>query len=113
MPRSWRALKNIGAFCPYFFDMGDNCPHIEITKHEGAMPTIKILPGCQIKIYLADHNPPHVHVWAAGMTAKVEIETGAFLTGALDHKARRAVRRWLAANQDFAMEQWRKIAQAK
>ncbi len=77
------------------------------------MPTIKMLPSCRIKIYLADHNPPHVHVWAAGMTAKVRIDNGAIIAGALDIKARRAVRRWLAANQDFAMRKWREIAQAK
>lgn len=47
------------------------------------------------------------------MTAIVRIDNGVITKGALDIKARRAVRRWLAANQEFAMRKWRSIAQAK
>lgn len=77
------------------------------------MPTIKMLPGCQIKIYPADHKPPHVHIWAAGLAAKMRIDNGAIITGSLNLKSRRAVRRWLASNRDFAMQKWREIAEVE
>lgn len=77
------------------------------------MPTIKTLPSCRIKIYLVDHKPPHVHVWALGHTAKLRIEDGNLIAGSLPPKTLRAARRWLAANQDFAMQKWREIAEVE
>ena len=77
------------------------------------MPTIKTLKGCTIRIYFADHRPPHVHVYSADGIAKFRIEDSAMMDGDLPPTTARRVRRWLDANREFAFRKWREIAEAE
>ena len=77
------------------------------------MPTIKTLPGCSIRVFFKDHNPPHVHVVTNEAEAKMRIDDSSIIAGSLPPKIARAARRWLAANRDYAMQMWREIAEAE
>jgi len=39
------------------------------------MPTVLRVAGFQVRVYMRDHPPAHVHVWKAGAWVKVELPT--------------------------------------
>src|SRR3954447_19558485 len=47
------------------------------------MPTIAIVEGVRIVIYLNDHLPPHLHALFAGQEIKLSIVKGEVLSGKL------------------------------
>lgn len=47
------------------------------------MPTIGLVDGVRIVVYINDHPPPHVHAVYAEFEAKVSIATGDLLGGHL------------------------------
>lgn len=51
------------------------------------------LKGIMIKIHGRDHNPPHVHVLSADLSAALAIDDGRVLRGELPGKLHRRVRR--------------------
>ena len=73
------------------------------------MPTIAVVEGVRITIYLNDHLPPHLHAIFAGREAKISIVTGDVLDGALPRPKLRAVLTWLAANRGQVSYIWTEI----
>ena len=55
------------------------------------MPTIAIVEGVRIVIFLNDHLPPHRHAPFAGQEAKLSIATGEVLSGKLPRVKREEV----------------------
>ncbi len=53
------------------------------------MPTLAIIDGIQILMYLNDQNPPHFHARKAGQTAAIGIVSGQLMSGRLDRGAMR------------------------
>ncbi|MCJ2010707.1 DUF4160 domain-containing protein [Methylobacterium sp. J-092] len=47
------------------------------------MPTIAIIEGVRITIYLEDHLPPHLHAIFSAQEAQISIATGLVLNGSL------------------------------
>ena len=37
------------------------------------MPTVIREAGFEVRIYILDHPPPHVHVWKAGAVVKIDL----------------------------------------
>lgn len=73
------------------------------------MPTIAIVEGVRITIYLKDHLPPHLHAHFAGKEVKLSIATGEVLSGSLPRAKLRTVQAWLAANRPQVAYIWREI----
>ena len=76
------------------------------------MPTIATLDGIRIYIYFGDHNPPHVHAYAAENDGKFRIADSVMIAGDLPTKDQRKVRDWLNDNREIAAQKWREIAEA-
>jgi hypothetical protein len=76
------------------------------------MPPISEFYGMHIRMYWADHPPPHFHVRYSGYKATVGIQTLTILTGSLPRTAQRLVLEWAAAHQAELMEDWR-LCEAK
>lgn len=73
------------------------------------MPTIAIVEGVRIVIFLNDHLPPHLHALFAGQEAKLSIATGEVLSGKLPRAKLKAIQTWLAANRGEVAYIWREI----
>ncbi|MCJ2110870.1 DUF4160 domain-containing protein [Methylobacterium sp. E-025] len=73
------------------------------------MPTIAIIEGVRITIYLKDHLPPHLHAIFSGQEAQISIATGLVLNGNLPRAKLKAVQAWLAANREQVSYIWREI----
>ena len=50
--------------------------HIDFSPLEFYMPTVLRLDGFEVRIYLNDHEPAHVHVFRAGGEAKIKLGLG-------------------------------------
>jgi Domain of unknown function (DUF4160) len=70
------------------------------------MPTLIIIDGIRIMMYLDDHHPPHVHAWKNGLDAQFEIATGQIMEGRLDKRTVRKVQTWIELNRDLLFEAW-------
>lgn len=77
------------------------------------MPTIAIVEGVRIIIYLNDHLPPHVHALFAEHEARLSILTGDILGGSLPSSKVRTVRSWLAAHRDEVAYIWMEIREGR
>lgn len=73
------------------------------------MPTIAIVEGVRIVIFLNDHLPPHLHALFAGQEAKLSIATGEVLNGTLSRAKLKTIQTWLAANRAEVAYIWREI----
>ncbi|HEV2606057.1 MAG TPA: DUF4160 domain-containing protein [Microvirga sp.] len=73
------------------------------------MPTIAIIEGVRLTIYLKDHLPPHLHAIFAESEAQISIVTGEVLNGSLPKAKMRAVQTWLDANREQVAYIWREI----
>ena len=73
------------------------------------MPTIAVIDGVRIVIYLKDHLPPHLHAIYGDHEAQISIATGDVLNGALPNAKRQAVQSWLAANREVVSHVWVEI----
>jgi hypothetical protein len=58
------------------------------------MPIISTFFGIYVRMYFADHGPPHIHVEYQGHEALIEIATGLVLAGSLPSRALALVRQW-------------------
>ena len=70
------------------------------------MPTISRFYGIVIRMYFADHAPPHFHAVYAGEEAVIEIATGEILRGRLPDRALRMVREWASMHRDELVVNW-------
>jgi Domain of unknown function (DUF4160) len=75
------------------------------------VPTIIIIDGIRIEIFLNDHDPPHFHVRMGGMRAKFDIATGDMIKGRLDKRTIRKVQKWTEYNRDMLMQAWMEFRQ--
>jgi hypothetical protein len=71
------------------------------------VPIIHRLGSIIIRIYFHDHAPPHVHVVAGDVQAKVAIRTGEVIEGEMTARNLRRVRDWLARERAWLLERWR------
>ena len=74
------------------------------------MPELSRFYGIVIQMYYRDHPPPHFHALYAGQQAMVEIETLAFIEGALPARARGLVIEWASLHQEELREAFRRAA---
>ena len=77
------------------------------------MPTIAIIDGVRIVIYLKDHLPPHLHAIFAEHEAQISILTGDILNGSLPAAKTRLIRAWLNANRDQVAYIWKEISEGR
>lgn len=73
------------------------------------MPTIAIIDGVRIVIYLKDHVPPHLHAFFADCEAQISILTGEVLNGSLPRSKLKAVQHWLDAHREQVSYIWSEI----
>jgi hypothetical protein len=73
------------------------------------MPTIAIVDGILILLYLNDHAPPHFHARGADFHARIRIEDGIPMDvdGRLSPHHRRLLREWTLAHRRELMENWK------
>jgi hypothetical protein len=77
------------------------------------MPTVSYFYGIAIRMYLADHNPPHFHAIYGEHEAHVAIATGDILEGYLPRNAARIVKEWTLARQASLMDNWRRAREGR
>ena len=70
------------------------------------MPTLVIIDGISILMYLNDHEPPHFHVRFAGKKGKFDIATGKLVRGTLTRRTVKKVERWIPDNRDMLLQAW-------
>jgi len=70
------------------------------------MPTLAIIDGIRILMFLNDHGPPHFHVRMAGRKGKFDIATGRMISGTLDRRTIAKVQAWTESNRDLLMKSW-------
>ncbi len=70
------------------------------------MPEISRFYGVVIRMYFADHNPPHFHAIYGGQEARIDIQSLAALTGSLPPRALGLVIEWASLHQAELMELW-------
>ncbi|WP_448215732.1 DUF4160 domain-containing protein [Endozoicomonas sp. 2B-B] len=73
-----------------------------------AMPVISSFFGIYIRMYHADHAPPHIHAEYQGHEALVEISTGYILEGRLPKKAAKLVGDWCLLHQAELKDNWQR-----
>jgi hypothetical protein len=73
------------------------------------MPTIAIVEGVRIVIFLNDHLPPHPCALFAGQKVRLSIATGEVLSGKLPRPKLKTIQTWLAANREEVAYIWREI----
>ncbi len=62
------------------------------------MPIISVFFGIVIRIYHADHNPPHFHATYGEFEAVFEIQSGKILSGKLPPQGQKLVEQWRKLN---------------
>lgn len=70
------------------------------------MPIVSTFFGMVIRIFHADHNPPHFHVQYGEMKAIFEIRTGKTLEGKLPLRLIRLVNEWRRLHQTELEAAW-------
>ena len=70
------------------------------------MPTISVFFGITIRIFFADHPPPHFHASYQRYRALIAIESGDIISGSLPPGAYRIVREWADRHRAELMENW-------
>ncbi len=70
------------------------------------MPVISRFYGIAIKMYYADHAPPHFHALYGGNEVVVAIDTLAVIRGRLPPRALGLVMEWAAQHQAELQANW-------
>lgn len=70
------------------------------------MPIISSFFGIYVRMYFADHAPPHIHVEYQGHEALVAIDSGEILQGRLPKRASALVRQWCLDHRDELGQNW-------
>lgn len=76
------------------------------------MPEVCRFYGIVIRMFFADHAPPHFHAEYGGSEAQFGIEDLALLRGKLPPRARGLVVEWASAHQPELREAWRRVQRA-
>lgn len=72
------------------------------------MPEISRFYGIVIRMYYADHSPPHFHAQYGEYEALIHISTLAIIAGKLPARALGLVMEWASLHQDELAENWEK-----
>ena len=72
------------------------------------MPIISSFFGIYIRMYFADHGPPHIHVEYQGHEALVAIADGALIAGELPKRAAAIVKQWCLDHRVELAQNWAK-----
>ncbi len=72
------------------------------------MPIISSFYGILIRMYFADHAPPHFHAAYQGREALVRIADGSIIEGSLPTKARAIVAEWATAHRAELEANWQR-----
>ena len=70
------------------------------------MPIISTFFGIYVRMYFADHGPPHIHVEYQGQEALIDITSGQVLAGSLPSRALALVRQWRVDNATELAQNW-------
>ncbi len=72
------------------------------------MPTISIVQGVRIIMYLRgkEHEPPHVHAIYQDFEAPFDISTGEVMAGAFPEKQKKIVKHFILLNSKELEEMW-------
>ena len=73
------------------------------------MPEISRFYGIVIYMYIADHNPPHFHIWYDDYKATMTITDG-IVTGSLPRRAIKMVYEGLDLHKEELMENWERLS---
>ena len=77
------------------------------------MPEICRFYGIVIKMYFADHAPPHFHVEYAEFEARIAIDNLAVLSGTLPPRAMGLVAEWTTLHQQELATLWEKARRSE
>jgi hypothetical protein len=72
------------------------------------MPEICRFYGIVIKMYFADHAPPHFHAEYAEHEVRIAIDTSAIISGKLPPRAMGLVAEWATLHQQELAALWEK-----
>jgi hypothetical protein len=70
------------------------------------MPTISTFYGVVIRMFWADHAPPHFHASYAGREALIEIATLRVIRGSLPPRATALTLEWASLHRQALLEDW-------
>jgi hypothetical protein len=70
------------------------------------MPIISSFFGIYIRMYFADHAPPHIHVDYQGHEALVAIADGTLVEGVFSRRAMTLVRHWCLDHRAELEQNW-------
>ena len=74
------------------------------------MPTVLRQDGFEVRIYTADHTPPHVHVFKGGGEVVVEIDPLSVREAkGMSRREEAAATRLVEEHQDKLREAWRRF----
>ena len=77
------------------------------------MPELCRFYGIVIKMYFADHRPPHFHAQYAEHEARVAIDSLAVISGRLPPRAMGLVAEWATLHQQELSALWKKAEQSE
>ena len=77
------------------------------------MPEICRFYGIVIKMYFADHAPPHFHAEYAEFEARIAIDSLAVISGKLPPRAMGLVAEWTSLHQQELTALWEKARQSE
>ena len=74
------------------------------------MPEISRFFGIVIRMYFADHPPPHFHAEYGGERATIEIATLEILSGSVSPRAYRLIAEWAGLHSSELMHNWNELS---
>jgi hypothetical protein len=76
------------------------------------MPELCRFYGIIIRMFWADHPPPHFHAIYGEYEALIEIGTSEIIEGSLPLGARSLVSQWISLHRSEVFEQWERASQS-
>jgi hypothetical protein len=70
------------------------------------MPTVSVFFGITVRMFFAEHPPPHFNAAYQGQKALISIETGDIIYGRLPPGVYRVLRDWAVRHRSELMENW-------
>jgi phosphomannomutase len=68
------------------------------------MPEVSRFYGIIIRMYFADHNPPHFHAYYGADSVEIDIQRAAVMAGQMPTRALGMVLEWAALHRDELLE---------
>ena len=68
------------------------------------MPVVSVFYGMTVRIYVPDHDPPHVHVRYGEFSAVISIATGEVMRGGLPKRSLKLFEEWRELHLDELLE---------